>query len=263
VFIIGHLRGRSRREVFPIGGSNEQASNVIKRLGHSNNFRRYNQVYDQSGVTEALDTMQGGGRQPCVKVEKSIIINRDKVRVTDGVNCIDANYHKGLDNHGQHTGVMVREATKQGYAIAEEGDSINLEQPNSLTRRGRVGKGVAQTLTTSCNQATLVPDEPKLVGGIGELNFGKQFRQGNRVYDSESVAMRLTAQPVGNTGGNSYLYKVGFRIRKLTPRECFRLQGFSDTYFNRARAVNSDSQLYKQAGNSVTVNVIYEIAKRL
>ena len=53
------------------------------------------------------------------------------------------------------------------------------------------------------------------------------------------------------------------RIRKLTPRECFRLQGFPDEYFDRAQAVNSDSQLYKQAGNSVTVNVIYEIAKRL
>ena len=62
---------------------------------------------------------------------------------------------------------------------------------------------------------------------------------------------------------NLLLEKQNFRIRKLTPRECFRLQGFPDTYFERAAAVNSNSQLYKQAGNSVTVNVIYEIAKRL
>lgn len=55
----------------------------------------------------------------------------------------------------------------------------------------------------------------------------------------------------------------GMLIRRLTPRECFRLQGFPDEYFDRAAAVNSDSQLYTQAGNSVTVNVIYEIAKRL
>ena len=53
------------------------------------------------------------------------------------------------------------------------------------------------------------------------------------------------------------------RIRKLTPKECFRLQGFPDELFERAAEVCSDSQLYKQAGNSVTVNVIYEIAKRL
>ena len=54
-----------------------------------------------------------------------------------------------------------------------------------------------------------------------------------------------------------------YRIRKLTPRECFRLQGWTDDYFERAQFVNSDSQLYKQAGNGVTVNVIYEIAKWL
>lgn len=51
-------------------------------------------------------------------------------------------------------------------------------------------------------------DEPVLVGGIVEINFGKQFRQGNRIYDSEHIAMCLLAQPVGNAGGYSYLYKV-------------------------------------------------------
>ncbi len=53
------------------------------------------------------------------------------------------------------------------------------------------------------------------------------------------------------------------RLRMLTPKECFRLQGWDDEYFDRAAFVNSDSQLYKQAGNGVTVSVIYEIAKRL
>ena len=82
--------------------------------------------------------------------------------------------------------------------------------PESKTRRGRVGKGIANTRDTSCNQATI----------------------------------------------------QNMRIRKLTPKECFRLQGFPDEYFEQAESVNSNSQLYKQAGNSVTVNVIYEIAKR-
>lgn len=50
--------------------------------------------------------------------------------------------------------------------------------------------------------------KPELVGGFGEINFGKQYRQGNRVYDSESIAMALTAQPLGNEGGFSYLYLV-------------------------------------------------------
>lgn len=58
-------------------------------------------------------------------------------------------------------------------------------------------------------------------------------------------------------------YQCYIAIRKLTPRECFRLQGWSDEYFDRSELVNSDSQLYKQAGNGVTVPVIYEIAKRM
>ena len=49
---------------------------------------------------------------------------------------------------------------------------------------------------------------PVLIGGFGEINFGKQYRQGNRVYDSRRVAMALNAQPVGNMGGYSYLYLV-------------------------------------------------------
>ena len=52
-------------------------------------------------------------------------------------------------------------------------------------------------------------DRPILLGGIGEINYGKQYRQGNRVYDSAHVAMAILAQSVGNAGGYSYLYVVG------------------------------------------------------
>lgn len=50
--------------------------------------------------------------------------------------------------------------------------------------------------------------KPVLVGGVGEINFGKQYRQGNRIYDADAIAMVLTAQPLGNAGGYSYLYLV-------------------------------------------------------
>ena len=50
--------------------------------------------------------------------------------------------------------------------------------------------------------------KPKLLGGLGEINYGKQYRQGNRVYDSNEIDMALTANPVGNTGGYTYLYVV-------------------------------------------------------
>ena len=110
-------------------------------------------------------------------------------------------------------GMQIREATKKGYDIARCGDSINLSFPESKTRRGRVGKDLATTLETSCNQGTAF-------AGCG-------------------------------------------LIRRLTPRECWRLQGFTDEMFDKARAVNSDNQLYRQAGNSVTVPVIYAIGKQI
>ena len=113
------------------------------------------------------------------------------------------------DRHG----IAVREATKKGYAIAEQGDSVNVSFPDSKTRRGRIGKQLANTLQA------------------GEVNQGT-----------------ITS---------------GMRIRKLVPIETWRLQGFTDEQFYKAEEVNSNSQLYKQAGNSVTVNVIQAIAERL
>jgi len=126
---------------------------------------------------------------------------------TQTVNCIDANYHKGIDNHGQRTAVLIPEATKIGYALAEEGDSINLSVPNSKTRRGRVGKQIAQTLDTGMQQYT--------------------FTQGG--------------------------------VRRLTPTECERLQGFPDGWTEGL----SDTQRYKCLGNAVTVNVIKDIFSRI
>lgn len=89
------------------------------------------------------------------------------------------------------------------------------------------------------------------------LNSNK--RRGRVIDDGHTSPTLVTGCQIG------VINKIGLktRIRKLTPKECFRLQGWPDEYFERAAFVNSDSQLYKQAGNGVTVNVISEIAKRL
>ena len=212
VFIIGHLRGAGGREIFPIGGPYGETNVQIKQVAQldtptRNNSNRF-RTYDPDGIGACLSTMGGGGLEPCV---------------------------------------MVREATLQGYAIANVGDSINLEQPNSKTRRGRVGKGVANTLTTSCNQGVL---EPKIIDDQGRLKES---------YKQHDVVPTLRAQ----THGNPPKLYDGYRIRKLTPLECWRLQGFPDSVFRKAESVVSNSQLYKQAGNSVTVNVIAAIAEKL
>lgn len=110
----------------------------------------------------------------------------------------------------------------------EREDSVNLSAIGSRTRRGRVGQNVANTLDTGCNQGIFVT-----------------LKNGTEVY------------AVWYPKKQCYI-----AIRKLTPKECFRLQGWSDEYFEKAQFVNSDSQLYKQAGNGVTVNVIEAIGRK-
>ncbi|NQP29065.1 DNA cytosine methyltransferase [Streptococcus suis] len=139
--------------------------------------------------------------------------------------------------------------------------------------------GLAPTLTTNKGEGI------KIVG-VMQPNFN----QSGCIYDPEGIAPTIRTMQGGglepkiiqrghgyNHGGehdiaptltsNSYQENNhlldGYRIRKLTPRECWRLQGFPDWAFDKAQAVNSNSQLYKQAGNSVTVNVIEAIARRL
>ena len=124
---------------------------------------------------------------------------------------ITSNYKRGVHAMGEQyiieNQIKIKEATKKGYAVAEEGDSINLSVPNSNTRRGRVGKQIAQTIDTGMQQHTL--------------------------QDSQ--------------------------IRRLTPRECERLQGFPDDWTEGI----SDTQRYKCLGNAVTTNVITAIINRL
>lgn len=140
---------------------------------------------------------------------------------------------------------------------SKEVDDLQRQETGTITTR----TGQASTVGTYIIESKQHAQVKQIIGGS----------QGNRVYDPSGISVTLSSQG-GGQGAKTGLYAIPnpksdgnleYYIRKLTPKECFRLQGFSDEYFERARAVNSDSQLYKQAGNSVTVNVIYEIARRL
>lgn len=153
--------------------------------------------------------------------------------------------------------IQVKSATSKGYEEATEGDSINFSVPNSKTRRGRVGKQVAQTLDTACNQAVMVINnnpivEYQLTGG----KWDKTHEQSGRVYSKNGIAPTIHTMGGGNQEPKIF---EQFKIRKLTPRECFRLMDFPDTFSWPV----SDSQAYKQAGNSIVVNVLAKIIERL
>jgi DNA (cytosine-5)-methyltransferase 1 len=140
--------------------------------------------------------------------------------------------------------IKIKSATSKGYEEATDGDSINFSVPNSETRRGRVGKGVAQTLDTACNQ-----------GVIEKTGYINQDTQASQVYSTNGICPTLSA----GTHGYAQGYIKDYKIRRLTPKECFRLMDFPDTFTWNV----SDSQAYKQAGNSIVVNVLYKILKQL
>ena len=153
--------------------------------------------------------------------------------------------------------LKIKNNTKQGYLEANEGDGIDLLQPNSETRRGRVQKGTMQTLDTMGGNGKGVVVKPKVLGGIGEKrsNNNTQWFQQDRIYD-DKVSISIT------TDRNPY-YKNDLRIRKLTPKECFRLMGVRDEDYEKIAKNQSDSSLYHLAGDSIVVNVLMAIFKEM
>lgn len=157
--------------------------------------------------------------------------------------CIHAGYFKMGGRDQQY--LKIKSATSKGYEEATEGDSINFSVPNSETRRGRVGKQVAQTLDTACNQGVMV----------GDYRTDEGFRWRKDGNSPAIMAMMRDTWKENFTGQNPPIINKDYRIRRLTPRECFRLMDFPDTFTWPV----SDSQAYKQAGNSIVVGVLTKI----
>ena len=187
-------------------------------------------------------------------------------------------------------GVPIKENTKKGYKMAYPGDSIDLGYATLNTRRGRVGHKIAHTLTTESQQWTLHFVDISIPPMVTEIARCLNTRQdssihnhrgecsgvlveegprailtpekenvrqnGRRMKEPEEPMFTLTA-----TDRHGVVYRG--RIRRLTPRECFRLQGYEDNQIDCMMEGMSDRQLYKQAGNGVTVTVIEVIGKNL
>ena len=144
----------------------DESSNKIKQVGQlypNSGNPQAGRVYDADGISPAMDTCSGGNRMPKVAVAMRGRYNDDG-EVEQQLEISDREYANSITTVQKDSmvaeKVIVREATKKGYAEAEVGDSVNIGQPNSKTRRGRVGKQVSQTLTTSGgNEMAVVVDD--------------------------------------------------------------------------------------------------------
>lgn len=213
-------------------------------------------VYDEDGVSPTIPTGAGGNTE--VKI----------LQVIDGK-------------------IAVREATKKGYTIAEEGDSIDTSYPNSKTRRGRVGKGIAHTLTAE------PPEQVVVVGAIRGRNpdnpsdrtAGAPTVQMLEIRDDECTNTITSVQKDNvvietdaraETFPDDYIVTIDGKpclVRKLIPKECWRLFGFTDEQFETAKKAleekhyhgkdKASSQLYKQAGNTIVIPMLAAVLRSI
>ena len=254
------------------GGLQPKILESVNELGFMDNGtgkHQSNTVYDENALCPNITTIHGGGTQQ-IKILSDNSIPKC-LNPKGGRSGIDGLQPSVQDRVYSVGGISTSITTSFMPSILEDKTIVAMRVRNPTNPSDRTpGIELEQTLevnqngTTNCltsvQKDNLVLENPVLLGGVGEENeFGTQYRQGNRVYSSNAVAMCLNSQPVGNTGGNSYLYNVNYRIRKLTPRECWRLMDFSDEDFEKAEEVNSNTQLYKQAGNSIVKNVLIAI----
>ena len=209
LYLIGYLDERCRGKVFPF---TETAGTSPVQIRHGSQGKR---VYSPEGVSCTL-TAQAGGMGGKTGL-----------------------YAQGLP---------IRSNTKAGYKTAYPGDSVRLSYPTTDKKRGRVGRQIAHTLTTSADQGVLC---------CVDLNENPEFTGYSRcITTNQSSGIHTHRREISGVWD-------GMRIRRLTPRECLRLQGWTDDRINLILPIQSDAQLYKQAGNGVTVNVVEAIGKRL
>lgn len=224
---------------YKVDGRNNQyiSDNNVKRItgiyDSENKTHQAGSIYNPIGISPTLTTMSSGGnKQPFI---------------------------------------LVHEGTKKGYTEAREGDSINIAYPNNISKRGRVGKNVSQTILTSPNIAVLENSkefsQPKVQDRIYDSNgiyptviasgFKPKIAE-RKMFNSFNNKMITDIAPTqtcscGNVTSTAAIlvsedFKTYMRIRKLTPLECWRLMGFDDKDFYKAKSVGiSDTQLYKQA----------------
>ena len=145
--------------------------------------------------------------------------------------------------------LIIPEKTLKGYTEAREGDGVYINRPHQ--KRGVVQNQMIQTLKTSGDD----------IGVVVKNHVACELRvdEGVRYFaDNVMGALRTT-----NSCGDKHIIESHLRIRKLTPLECWRLMGITDTDFTKAEKVCSNSQLYKQAGNGIVVDVFESIVRNL
>lgn len=220
----------------------KQVGNIVNGNGNWRNPQR-GRIYSTKGCSPSLNTCSGGGLEPKILQVGRINSSQDGVVVSS--NGISPTHTAG---HGNTPKVSkVGNTNPSGKGMNDNVFSENGLAPTLTTNKGEGYK-------IAIKQATKKGYIECEIGGVADLSYPNSKTRRGRVQEDGKICPTLTATETGVCRIESDI-----RIRKLTPKECWRLMGFDDKSFKAAEQVNSNSQLYKQAGNSIVVDVLYYI----
>lgn len=234
-----------------------------------NGFESSGRIYSEDGLAPTINTMGGGNREPKIATRLDKTLEKNSIEDGDFIDSYNQIIRKGISgtittrvSESNNTFIAIKNATKQGYIMAEDGDGVDISGRMEY-HRGTVQKGMAQTIKTSNDVGVVVSiKEDKKYFNLKKYGSyytwknkqGKYNTQCNRAASPEKCALTIACTEPGKVINN-------LRIRKLTPKECFRLMGVRDSDINKITC--SNSQKYKLAGNSIVVNVLMAIFKEL
>lgn len=283
VYVVGHLRGTGAGKVLPLGGTNQ--TTVKKVIGGTQG----NRVYRPDGLSVTL-TANGGGMggrtglylEPSRSEKRAVSLNRNSGigKALETSHTLTASDGRGLNRNQNQTGIIENRQPCAAF--------IDLNEKAKLTVYARCIKAKQNAGIVNHKGETsgvfLCQGRPDCVRSVVNPKRKTVRQNGRRIKEPGEASFTLTCtdrigvllcccehwkEGMNRAEGESICPELESnfrccRVRRLTPRECWRLQAFEDELFDRAKAAGmSDTQLYKQAGNSITVNIVYEIGLRL
>lgn len=281
--VIGSLESKfeSTNRIYDVGGCSPTLSTMqgggqepkilVNQLGFMDNGtgkHQSNTVYSENGLSPNITTIDGGGTQQIKIAESHIVAMRGRnpdnpsdrttgspteqrlePNMSGTSNCLTSVQKDNLVMES----VKIKQATKGGYIECDIGGCFDASYPNSKTRRGRV-----QDKGNTCPTLTAQNQEVVRIEKVGQISSNGS--QCGTVISDNGISANLVAGTHGYA--NSHI-ATQYRIRKLTPKECGRLMGVSDEDIGKMAEVNSNTQLYKQFGNSIVVDVMCAMFKNL
>ncbi len=293
VFIVGYLDPRCAGKILPIGTAALPA--LVQIIGGPTGSH----IYDPEGVSCTLKSAVGGfgGRTGLYFID----LSRGYPKITNESRCITTRVNNGISNHkGQTSGVLksndvcfidlcagnpqltdtarcvtadyggktrmsLRKGELSGVLEAETACAVLTPDRENVRQQGRRIKDPEEpmfTLTAQDKHGVLLI-KGNVRRGYHEAEPGDSVMLAYASTNKRHTRVLKDLAHTLDTSGKEGVVTFTGRVRRLVPRECLRLQGFSEDQIDRILAVSSDAQAYKQAGNSVTVNVIRAIGVQL